>query len=47
MQLESQGRKVGVISHVAEMSDLIPVQVRVIKGRGGKSSIEIPGMTAS
>ena len=47
MQLESQGRKVGVISHVAEMSDLIPVQVKVIKGRGGKSSIEIPGMTAS
>jgi len=46
MQLESQGRKVGVISHVAEMSDLIPVQVKVIKGRGGKSMIEIPGMTS-
>ncbi len=45
MQLESQGRKVGVISHVAEMSDLIPVQVKVIKGRGGKSTIEIPGLT--
>jgi DNA repair protein SbcC/Rad50 len=44
MQLESQGRKVGVISHVAEMSDLIPVQVKVIKGRGGKSTIEIPGL---
>jgi exonuclease SbcC len=45
MQLECQGRKVGVISHVAEMSDLIPVQVKVIKGRGGKSTIEIPGLT--
>ena len=43
MQLESQGRKVGVISHVQEMTDAIPVQIRVQKGRGGASRIVIPG----
>ncbi|MCU0793411.1 MAG: AAA family ATPase [Opitutaceae bacterium] len=43
MRLESQGRKVGVISHVTEMADSIPVQIRVVKGRGGASRIEVPG----
>jgi len=43
MQLESQGRKVGVISHVQEMTDAIPVQIVVQKGRGGSSRIVIPG----
>jgi exonuclease SbcC len=43
MQLEAQGRKVGVISHVAEMADAIPVQIRVVKGRGGVSHLEMPG----
>ncbi len=43
-QLESQGRKVGVISHVTEMTDAIPVQIRVEKRRsGGASRIVIPG----
>lgn len=46
MQLEAQGRKVGVISHVTEMTDAIPVQIRVVKGRGGASRIEIPGAAA-
>jgi len=43
MQLESQGRKVGVISHVQEMTDAIPVQIPVQKGRGGTSRIVILG----
>jgi DNA repair protein SbcC/Rad50 len=43
MQLESQGRKVGVISHVTEMTDAIPVQIKVVKGRGGASRIVVPG----
>lgn len=43
MQLESQGRKVGIISHVQEMTDAIPVQIRVEKGRGGASRVVIPG----
>jgi exonuclease SbcC len=42
MQLESQGRKVGVISHVQEMTDAIPVQIKVQKERGGASRIVIP-----
>jgi exonuclease SbcC len=40
--LEAQGRKVGVISHVAEMADAIPVQIRVVKGPGGASRILVP-----
>ncbi|MFN9717951.1 MAG: SbcC/MukB-like Walker B domain-containing protein, partial [Planctomycetota bacterium] len=43
MQLESQGRKVGVISHVTEMTDAIPVQIQVIRGRRGASRIVVPG----
>ncbi len=43
MHLEAQGRKVGVISHVAEMTDAIPVQIHVVKKRGGASKIVIPG----
>lgn len=42
--LEAQGRKVGVISHVTEMTDAIPVQIRIEKRRhGGASKIVIPG----
>ena len=44
MQLEAQGRKVGVISHVTEMADAIPVQIRVVKGRAGTSQLVVPGM---
>ena len=46
MHLESQGRKVGVISHVTEMTDAIPVQVKIVKGRNGASRIVIPGTRA-
>lgn len=46
MRLESQGRKVGVISHVSEMADAIPVQIKVLRGRGGASRLVVPGAVA-
>lgn len=39
--LQSQGRKVGVISHVAEMTERIPTQIQLTKGVAGKSKLEI------
>jgi exonuclease SbcC len=42
--LEAQGRKVGVISHVTEMTDAIPIQIKIEKRRiGGASRVVIPG----
>jgi exonuclease SbcC len=41
-RLHNDGRKVGVISHVQEMTERIPVQVQVIKF-AGKSKVEIKG----
>ncbi|MDR2847692.1 MAG: AAA family ATPase [Bacteroidales bacterium] len=38
-QLQTQGRKIGVISHVAEMTERIAVQVRVTKTNNGKSIV--------
>jgi exonuclease SbcC len=35
--LQNQGRKIGVISHVQEMSERIAVQIRLVKGSNGKS----------
>lgn len=40
-QLQTQGRKIGVISHVAEMTERIGVQVQVKKIMNGRSRIEI------
>lgn len=39
--LQSQGRQVGVISHVEAMKDRIPVRILVTKQGGGKSSVRI------
>lgn len=39
--LQTQGRKIGVISHVAEMTERITTQIRVIKTANGRSKIEI------
>lgn len=39
-RLHNQGRKVGVISHVQEMTERIPVQIKVTKQSSGKSKIE-------
>jgi exonuclease SbcC len=41
--LHNQGRKVGVISHVQEMTERIPTQIKVSKLSNGKSKLEIIG----
>lgn len=43
-RLHNQGRKVGVISHVQEMTERIPVQIKVNKQNGGKSVVKVIGM---
>lgn len=40
-QLQMQGRKIGVISHVQEMSERIAIQIRLEKEASGKSKIMI------
>lgn len=42
-RLQSQGRKVGVISHVQEMSDRIGTQLRVERTGPGRSKIHVDG----
>ncbi|RMO87137.1 Exonuclease SbcC [Pseudomonas syringae pv. philadelphi] len=39
--LQAQGRKVGVISHVQEMHERIPVQIRVRRQGNGLSTVEV------
>ena len=39
--LQSEGRKVGVISHVAAMHERIPVQIRVIRAGLGLSRVAV------
>jgi exonuclease SbcC len=41
--LQSQGRTVGVISHVDAMKERIPVQIRVKRQGGGRSCIVVEG----
>lgn len=43
-RLHNQGRKVGVISHVQEMTERIPVQITVSKQQSGKSKVEVIGL---
>lgn len=45
--LQSQGRQVGVISHVEAMKDRIPVRITVAKQGGGKSAVSISGGDAA
>lgn len=42
-RLHNQGRKVGVISHVQEMTERIPVQIKVSKMQSGKSMVVVVG----
>jgi exonuclease SbcC len=42
-RLHNQGRKVGVISHVQEMTERIPVQINVSKQNSGRSKVEVIG----
>lgn len=41
--LQTQGRKIGVISHVAEMTERITTRVQVIKSANGRSKINVVG----
>lgn len=41
--LQTQGRKIGVISHVAEMTERITTRVQVIKSANGRSKISVVG----
>jgi exonuclease SbcC len=43
-RLQHQGRRVGVISHVQEMTERIPVQIRISKEANGKSRVDIEGI---
>lgn len=42
-RLQTTGRKIGVISHVAEMAERVGVQIKVNKIVSGRSQIEIQG----
>ena len=41
--LQSEGRKVGVISHVGALHDRIAVRIRVVKAGVGRSRVEVDG----
>ena len=41
--LQTQGRKIGVISHVVEMTERINAQIKVTKTSNGKSEIKVTG----
>lgn len=41
--LQTQGRKIGVISHVEEMKERISAQIQVIKEANGRSSVKVVG----
>lgn len=42
-RLQTQGRKIGVISHVSEMTERIPTQIRIVKSSQGSSQVEVIG----
>lgn len=43
-RLHNKRRKVGAISHVQEMTELIQVQILVRKEQSGKSKVEVLGI---
>jgi exonuclease SbcC len=45
-RLQTQGRKIGVISHVPEMTERISAQIRIIKTTNGRSRVEVRGINA-
>lgn len=45
--LQSQGRRVGIITHVERMKDAIPVQIRIQRTAGGASRIVLPRSQSS
>jgi exonuclease SbcC len=42
-RLQDQGRKVGVISHVQEMTERISTQIIISKVSNGKSKVDVVG----
>jgi exonuclease SbcC len=42
-RLQSEGRRVGVISHVHDMAERISVQIKVRQVAPGRSEIEVAG----
>lgn len=42
-RLQMQGRKIGVISHVTEMTERITAQIQVVKTGNGKSVVKVVG----
>ena len=42
-RLQNQGRKVGVITHVREMTERISTKIKVTKLAGGKSRVDVVG----
>lgn len=46
-RLQMQGRKIGVISHVAEMTERLPAQIRVIKTGNGRSRVQVEGVATT
>ena len=42
-RLQNQGRKIGVISHVPEMTERISTRIHIVKSSNGKSDIQIIG----
>ncbi len=43
-KLQAQGRKVGIISHVQDMTERIGIQIQVRRQTGGRSRVETPGV---
>lgn len=41
--LQTQGRKIGVISHVEEMKERITTQIQVVKSANGRSTVKVVG----
>ena len=42
-RLQTQGRKIGVISHVAEMTERITTQIQIVKEANGRSRVKVNG----
>jgi exonuclease SbcC len=38
-RMQRQGRKIGIITHIAEMTERIPVQIKIVKSGNGESKI--------
>jgi exonuclease SbcC len=44
-QLREENKLIGIISHVAALKERVPLQIEIIPGSNGNSSIRGPGVT--